>query len=115
MHFALGQRAGHFQQAIRERGFAVVDVRNDAEVSNELRVHISRLAELSRFEIPDYRFSVLPAGIRIACLVFPAGLAHSNERHTQPACRRQGKNHAVGTISLPQFEGGVSLAEEDSE
>src|SRR5205807_3342776 len=38
-----GQRAGHFQQAVRQRGLAVVDVRDDAEVSNELRVHFSRL------------------------------------------------------------------------
>jgi hypothetical protein len=37
-------------------------------------------------------------------LVFPAGLLHSNKRHTQR------KNRAIGTISLPQFAGGVSLA-----
>src|SRR6266436_7208944 len=43
VHFALRQRAGHFEQAVSERGFAVVDVRDDAEVSNELRVHFSRL------------------------------------------------------------------------
>src|SRR6267143_1747583 len=39
VHFALRERAGHFEEAIGERGFAVVDVRDDAEVSNELRVH----------------------------------------------------------------------------
>ena len=30
---ALRDRAGEFQQPIRKRGFAVVDVRDDAEVS----------------------------------------------------------------------------------
>src|ERR1700693_3150463 len=39
LHFARSQRAGHFEQAVSERGFAVVDVRDDAEIPYELRVH----------------------------------------------------------------------------
>jgi hypothetical protein len=39
VHFALGERAGHFQQAVGQRGLAVVNVRDDAEVALELRVH----------------------------------------------------------------------------
>ena len=39
-HFALRKAAGHFNQAIGKRGFAVVNVRNDAEISLELRVHV---------------------------------------------------------------------------
>jgi hypothetical protein len=57
MHFARGKRAGHFQQTIRERGFAVVDVRNDAEIPYELWIH----------------FCLLPAGtncLGCACLGF---------------------------------------------
>src|SRR5215813_10822050 len=38
-HFALGQSAGHFEQAVRERGLAVVNMRDDAEISLELWVH----------------------------------------------------------------------------
>src|SRR5260370_20561505 len=43
VHFALRQRAGHFEEAVGKRGLAMVDVRDDAEISNELRVHFSRL------------------------------------------------------------------------
>src|SRR5258708_321884 len=43
VHFALRERAGHFEQAVGERGFAVIDVRDDAEIPYELRVHFSRL------------------------------------------------------------------------
>ena len=40
VHFARGERAGHFQQAVGERGFAVVDVRDDAEIAYELWIHL---------------------------------------------------------------------------
>ncbi len=40
---AIGQRAGHFEQAIGERALAVVDVRDDAEIAEELGVHRSRI------------------------------------------------------------------------
>jgi len=49
-----------------------VDVRDDAEISNELRVHFSRLPIFS-----------IAGRIRMARPTFPAGLLHSNERHTQ--------------------------------
>jgi hypothetical protein len=39
MHLPLSKRAGHLQQAIGQRGFAVVDVRDDTEIAYELRVH----------------------------------------------------------------------------
>jgi hypothetical protein len=78
VHFALGERAGHFEEAVGERGFAVVDVRDDAEISNELRVHFSRLPVFS-----------IAGRIRIARPMFPAGVLHSNERQTQR------KNRAV--------------------
>ena len=41
MHLALGERAGEFQQAVGQRGFAVVDVRDDAEITDVLGIHIS--------------------------------------------------------------------------
>jgi hypothetical protein len=72
VHFALGQSAGHFEEAVGERGFAVVDVRDDAEISNELRVHFSRLPMFS-----------IAGRMRMARAVFPAGQLHSNERQTQ--------------------------------
>jgi hypothetical protein len=61
----------------------VVDVRDDAEVSNELRVHF-----------PLYRFILLPGfpvngRIRIACVTASAGLLAAVERHMQR------KNRAV--------------------
>src|SRR5467141_1586312 len=60
VHFALGQGASHFEQAVGERGFAVVDVRDDAEISNELGVHFSRLPIFSiagriRMARPSFR------------------------------------------------------------
>ena len=38
-HLALAQRAGQFQQAVGQRRLAVVDVRNDAEISDVLGIH----------------------------------------------------------------------------
>ncbi len=70
VHFALRERAGHFEETVGKRGLAVVDVRDDAEISNELRVHFSRLPICS-----------IAGRIRTARPVFPAGLLFSNERH----------------------------------
>ena len=39
MHLALGERAGELQQAVGQRGFAVVNVRNDAEIADVLGIH----------------------------------------------------------------------------
>ncbi len=38
-HFALGDGAGQLQQAVGQRGFTVVDVRDDAEIPDEKRIH----------------------------------------------------------------------------
>src|SRR5260370_23917250 len=57
VHFARRERPGHLEETIRERGFAVVDVRDDAEISNELRVHCSGLQN-----VLAYQFSQLRAG-----------------------------------------------------
>ena len=35
LHFARGERSGELQQAVGERGFAVVDVRDDREIADE--------------------------------------------------------------------------------
>ncbi len=39
VHFALRERAGHFEQAVCQRGLAMVDMRDDAEIPYELWVH----------------------------------------------------------------------------
>src|SRR6266849_5270732 len=78
VHLALGQRAGQFEKTVGERGLAMVDVRDDAEIPYKLRVHFSRLPIFS-----------IAGRIRMARAILPAGLLHSNERHT----RR--KNRAV--------------------
>jgi hypothetical protein len=39
VHFPFSQTAGHLNEAVGKRGFAVVNVRNDAEISLELWVH----------------------------------------------------------------------------
>jgi hypothetical protein len=90
VHFALRQRAGHFQEAVRQRGFAVVDVRDDAEIPYELRIHFLLLPVFSVTDFICFRQEFeSPAG------VLSAGLLPSNERHTQP------KNRAEQTFSLP--------------
>ena len=38
-HFALGQGAGDFEQAVGQRAFAVVDVRNDGKIADEAWIH----------------------------------------------------------------------------
>jgi hypothetical protein len=40
VHFTGAERASHFQQAVGKRGFAVVDVRNDAKIAYELWIHL---------------------------------------------------------------------------
>ena len=40
MHFAFREPAGHFDQTISKCGLAVINVRNDAEISLELWVHV---------------------------------------------------------------------------
>ena len=39
LHLARGERAGQLQQAVRQRGFTVVDMRDDGEVAEESGVH----------------------------------------------------------------------------
>src|SRR5208283_1955110 len=39
VHFALGQRASHFEQPVRQGGLAVINVRDDTKISYELWVH----------------------------------------------------------------------------
>jgi hypothetical protein len=38
-HFTFGERTGHFKQTVGKGGLAVVNVRDDAEISLELWVH----------------------------------------------------------------------------
>ena len=39
VHLALGERAGKLQQAVGKRGFAVVDMRDDAKIPDVLGIH----------------------------------------------------------------------------
>ena len=39
LHLAHGERSGQLQQAIRQRGFTVVDMRDDRKVAEEGGVH----------------------------------------------------------------------------
>ena len=39
VHLALAERAGEFEKAVGKRGFAVVDVRDDAKISDVAGVH----------------------------------------------------------------------------
>ena len=39
LHLALGQRAGDLQQAVRQRGLAMIDVSDDAEISDSRGIH----------------------------------------------------------------------------
>jgi hypothetical protein len=38
-HLALAERASRFQQAVSERGLAVINVRNDTEIANVVESH----------------------------------------------------------------------------
>ena len=38
-HLALRKRPGDFEQPVRERGFPMIDVRDDGEIAYECRVH----------------------------------------------------------------------------
>ena len=40
LHFPFGNRTSVFQQAIRQRAFAVVNVGNNAEITDVLEIHI---------------------------------------------------------------------------
>ncbi len=41
LHFARGEGSGELQQAVGERGFAVVDMRDDREIADVLGIHES--------------------------------------------------------------------------
>ena len=51
-HVALLHHAGELQDAVRQGGFAVVNVRNNAEVADVFRVRKCVLCEISRHENP---------------------------------------------------------------
>ena len=42
-HFTLRERSSVFEQAICERGFAVINVRNDAEIAYETGIHVNEV------------------------------------------------------------------------
>ena len=54
-HFALGERAGQLEQTVGQRGFAVVDVRYDAEIPDELGIHGSFCVARSRVKRDSLR------------------------------------------------------------
>ena len=41
LHLALLERAGHLEEAVRQRGLAVVDVGDDGEVADERLIHLA--------------------------------------------------------------------------
>ena len=45
-HLALLERAGHLEEAVRERGLAVVDVGDDGEVAYEPLIHVAGASKL---------------------------------------------------------------------
>src|SRR5580698_1528622 len=54
LHLAHGERSGQLQQAVRQRGFTVVDVRDDRKVAEESGVHSSVASgQLSVASKPD--------------------------------------------------------------
>jgi hypothetical protein len=42
-HFALRESSSVFEQAICERGFTVINVRNDAEIAYETGIHVDEV------------------------------------------------------------------------
>ena len=39
LHFTLAERTGELKQAVGERGFSVVNMRDDCEISDVLTIH----------------------------------------------------------------------------
>src|SRR6267378_7772811 len=56
VHLALAECAGHFQQPVSQRGLAVVNVRDDAEIAYEPWIHFCLLTAGAAFHLP------VPAG-----------------------------------------------------
>jgi hypothetical protein len=57
-HFALSERASQLEQTVGQGGFAVVDVRYDAVIPDELGIHGSFCVERSRFKRDCLRASI---------------------------------------------------------
>jgi len=93
VHFALRQRAGHFEQAVSERGFAVVDMRDDAEIPYELRVHFSRLPI---FSIAGRMRMVRPIFRRACCF-------RTSDTRSEKPCRM---NIQFATSAAARQQGG---------
>src|SRR5258706_2956244 len=105
VHFALGQGASHFEQAVGERGFAVVDVRDDAEISNELGVHFARLPIFSiagriRMARPSFRRAccIRTSDTRSAKTV-PDKQQVCHNSKAASACPLNANERKVGTMS----------------
>ena len=47
-HFALRERASVFEQAICERGFPVINMRNDGEIAYETGIHVCGRLRVNR-------------------------------------------------------------------
>jgi hypothetical protein len=81
VHFALGERASHFQQAVGKRGFAVVDVRDDAEIPYESWIHVTRLSPSFAIAFTFFSYRQEPLLLRTI-------------RHARARLPQAGKNRA---------------------
>jgi hypothetical protein len=81
VHLALGERAGHFEQAVGKRGFAVVDVRDDAEIPYESWIHVPRLSPSFAIAFTFFNYRQEPLLLRT--------IRHTHARLPQLACCKQ--------------------------
>ena len=76
LHFAHGERAGQLQQAVGERGFAVIDVRDDRKIADEGGFHEDSIDSSRRFRRRSVTWQLLPDVLpRLAVQVYNVGVA----------------------------------------
>src|ERR1700683_4336130 len=102
VHLALCERTGHFQQAVGQRGLAVVNVRDDTKIAYELRVHEFALAFDSprrgfrgaseSFSLPYFR----SAGQRAVVLRISKHPSPSGKTQIQPAHSKKIRQKRTG-------------------
>lgn len=94
-HFALRERAGQFEQTIGQRGLAVVDVRDNAEIPDELGIHGSFCAARGRFSAISARLS----NYRVCHRFTRPATAKTRQRSRLCRGKKSTRPSRIGTLS----------------
>src|SRR5258708_11564013 len=65
LHIGFGDRTGYLQQPVSESRFAVIDVGNDGEISNQVQIHTTKQSKIVTNRVSGCIFELLLANISL--------------------------------------------------